>query len=56
MSVFRKIAAACLLVPFASWPAFAQAPKLEKTHLAIAVGGSISQMNKVAYTMALHRK
>src|SRR5579864_4961559 len=56
MSVFRKIAAACLLVPFASWPAFAQAPKLEKTHLAIAVGGSISQMNKVAYTMALNRK
>ncbi len=43
-------------MPFAVWPAFAQAPKLEKAHLAIAVGGSISQMNKVAYTMALHRK
>jgi NitT/TauT family transport system substrate-binding protein len=56
MKVLGKIATACLLVPFAFWPAFAQAPKLEKTHLAIAVGGSISQMNKVAYTMALHRK
>lgn len=56
MKVLGKIATACLLVPFAVCPAFAQAPKLEKTHLAIAVGGSISQMNKVAYTMALHRK
>ncbi|MEI9805391.1 MAG: ABC transporter substrate-binding protein [Pseudolabrys sp.] len=36
--------------------ASAQTAKLEKTHIAIAVGGSISQMNKVAYTMALHRK
>lgn len=37
-------------------PASTQTAKLEKTHIAIAVGGSISQMNKVAYTMALHRK
>jgi NitT/TauT family transport system substrate-binding protein len=36
--------------------ASAQTAKLEKTHISIAVGGSISQMNKVAYTMALHRK
>jgi NitT/TauT family transport system substrate-binding protein len=42
----------CLLLS----PALAQSPKLEKPHLAIAVGGSISQMNKVAYTVALHRK
>lgn len=56
MNVFGKIAAAAVFIPFAVLPAFAQTPKLEKTHLAIAVGGSISQMNKVAYTMALHRK
>ena len=36
--------------------AFAQAPKLEKTHIALSVGGSISQMNKVAYFVALNRK
>jgi NitT/TauT family transport system substrate-binding protein len=29
--------------------AFAQTPKLEKTRIAVSVGGSISQMNKVAY-------
>jgi NitT/TauT family transport system substrate-binding protein len=37
-------------------PAFAQAPKLEKTHIALSVGGSVSQMNKVAYFVALSRK
>src|ERR1700761_5185412 len=31
-------------------------PALEKKSLAIAVGGSISQMNKVAYFVALNRK
>ena len=36
--------------------ASAQAPKLEKTRIALSVGGSISQMNKVAYFVALHRK
>jgi NitT/TauT family transport system substrate-binding protein len=36
--------------------AFAQAPKLEKTRIALSVGGSISQMNKVAYFVALNRK
>src|SRR6185503_2918073 len=36
--------------------AWAQAPKLEKAHVAISVGGSISQMNKVAYFVALNRK
>ena len=36
--------------------ALAQAPKLEKTHIALSVGGSISQMNKVAYFVALNRK
>jgi sulfonate transport system substrate-binding protein len=37
-------------------PASAQNAALEKPHIAIAVGGSISQMNKVAYTIALHRR
>jgi NitT/TauT family transport system substrate-binding protein len=37
-------------------PAHAQAPKLEKTHIALSVGGSVSQMNKVAYFVALSRK
>jgi NitT/TauT family transport system substrate-binding protein len=37
-------------------PAFAQAPKLEKTRIALSVGGSISQMNKIAYFVALNRK
>jgi len=30
--------------------------KLEKPRIALSVGGSISQMNKVAYVIALHRK
>jgi NitT/TauT family transport system substrate-binding protein len=34
----------------------AQAPKLEKTRIALSVGGSISQMNKIAYFVALNRK
>ena len=34
----------------------AQAPKLEKTRIALSVGGSVSQMNKVAYFVALNRK
>jgi NitT/TauT family transport system substrate-binding protein len=40
----------------AAQPAWAQAPKLEKPHIALSVGGSISQMNKVAYFVALNRK
>src|ERR1041384_368905 len=34
----------------------AQALKLEKTRIALSVGGSISQMNKIAYFVALNRK
>ena len=34
----------------------AQAPKLEKTRISLSVGGSISQMNKIAYFVALNRK
>src|SRR5437762_11035037 len=37
-------------------PALAQTPKLEKTRIALSVGGSISKMNKVAFVVALHRK
>src|SRR5256714_12889286 len=37
-------------------PAPAQTPKLEKTRISLSVGGSISQMNKVAYFVALNRK
>jgi len=37
-------------------PACAQTAKLEKPHIALSVGGSISQMNKVAYFVALNRK
>jgi len=36
--------------------AFAQPPKLEKTRISLSVGGSISQMNKIAYFVALNRK
>jgi len=34
----------------------AESPKLEKPRIALSVGGSISQMNKVAYFVALNRK
>ena len=44
---------AALLAAQAAW---AQAPKLEKTHISLSVGGSISQMNKIAYFVALNRK
>ena len=36
--------------------ASAQPPKLEKTRISLSVGGSISQMNKIAYFVALNRK
>ena len=37
-------------------PATADSPALETKNITIAVGGSISQMNKVAYFVALNRK
>jgi NitT/TauT family transport system substrate-binding protein len=40
----------------ANQPATADSPTLEKKDITIAVGGSISQMNKVAYFVALNRK
>jgi NitT/TauT family transport system substrate-binding protein len=45
--------AAALLV---ANPASGETPKLEKTHISLSVGGSISQMNKIAYFVALNRK
>src|SRR6185312_1214868 len=53
MKRFGLAAFACFAATHAAW---AQAPKLEKTHIALSVGGSISQMNKVAYFVALNRK
>jgi len=41
---------------FAAQTASAQPPKLEKTRISLSVGGSISQMNKIAYFVALNRK
>jgi NitT/TauT family transport system substrate-binding protein len=41
---------------FAIQAASAQTPKLEKTRISLSVGGSISQMNKIAYFVALNRK
>src|SRR4051795_9133925 len=49
-------AAASLIGLVVAVPAFAQAPKLEKPRIALSVGGSISQMNKVAYFVALNRR
>src|SRR5882724_11689156 len=52
----RRIAwLACALALIVTDAALAQT-KLEKTRIALSVGGSISQMNKVAYFVALNRK
>ena len=37
-------------------PCLAQTAKLEKPRIALSVGGSISQMNKIAYFVALNKK
>ena len=50
------LALASAIVFVASNTVHAQAPKLEKTRIALSVGGSISQMNKIAYFVALNRK
>jgi NitT/TauT family transport system substrate-binding protein len=55
----RRIAilmAAAVVAVAAAGPVRAAEPALEKKQIAIAVGGSISQMNKVAYFIALNRK
>ena len=56
MKQIAWFAAASLVGLVAATPAFAQTAKLEKPRIALSVGGSISQMNKVAYVVALHRK
>src|SRR3954452_11400036 len=37
-------------------PCLAQTARLEKPRIALSVGGSISQMNKIAYFVALNKK
>jgi NitT/TauT family transport system substrate-binding protein len=56
MKQFSKVLAAGAVTLVASGTAMAQDAPLEKKNIAIAVGGSISQMNKVAYVIALNRK
>jgi NitT/TauT family transport system substrate-binding protein len=56
MKPFLTIWAAGLLALAASATAMAENAALEKKSIAISVGGSISQMNKVAYFVALNRK
>jgi NitT/TauT family transport system substrate-binding protein len=48
--------AAAVVAMDAAGPVRAAEPALEKKQIAIAVGGSISQMNKIAYFVALNRK
>ncbi len=56
MSQFSTVFAAGFAVLIASGTALADDAGLEKKNIAISVGGSISQMNKVAYFVALNRK
>ena len=57
MKHFLAISTVSLTVLAANGPATAaDSPALEKKNITIAVGGSISQMNKVAYFVALNRK
>src|SRR3954468_23385884 len=56
MKRIARIALAATLALVGAQTAQAQAPKLEKTRIALSVGGSVSQMNKVAYFVALNRK
>jgi NitT/TauT family transport system substrate-binding protein len=55
MKSFATMLAVGIALAAAS-PAMADNPALEKKAIAISVGGSISQMNKVAYFVALNRK
>jgi NitT/TauT family transport system substrate-binding protein len=50
------VVTAGLMALAAIGPASADGPALEKKSITIAVGGSISQMNKIAYFVALNRK
>src|SRR5258708_30116878 len=50
------LAAAGVIALIVATPAIAENPKLEKPRIALSVGGSVSQMNKIAYFVALNRK
>jgi NitT/TauT family transport system substrate-binding protein len=50
------LAAAGVIALVVATPALAEYPKLEKPRIALSVGGSVSQMNKIAYFVALNRK
>jgi len=52
--LFGLVAVCCLSASIA--PVAAQTGALEKKSIVISVGGSISQMNKVAYAIALNKK
>src|SRR5882724_8380056 len=56
MALLPRLAIASCLAMAWGLPVAAQNAALEKTRLALSVGGSISQMNKVAFFVALHRK
>src|SRR6202034_3042029 len=56
MRYFLTTLAVSLAALATNGPALADGAALEKKNIAIAVGGSISQMNKVAYFVALNRK
>ena len=47
------LAAASVIGLVVAAPASAENPKLEKPRIALSVGGSVSQMNKIATTLAL---
>src|SRR3984885_6934164 len=56
MKRFSTVLAAGLVALVTTGTAMADNAALEKKNIAISVGGSISQMNKVAYAVALARK
>jgi len=56
MQSFSTMLAASLAALAVSSVVAADGPALEKKEIAISVGGSISQMNKIAYFVALNRK
>src|ERR1700721_2122077 len=56
MKRYSTVMATGLLLLVATGTAIADNAALEKKNIAIAVGGSISQMNKVGYAIALARK
>ena len=56
MKRYSTVTAAGLLLLAVTGGATADDAALEKKNIVIAVGGSISQMNKVAYAIALARK